>query len=160
MSALALTMALAVQSPIVDPDREALSRWTAQLESSPNDVALLDRIAFLQFQLGDTRAAIVSLERADAADRSQPKTSYTAYLRGVIADTQYDFGLARREYQQALARDPTNTSAAADLAALEKRIADVTRFARIEKALDRDLALVIVFVLSAALMGTALLKRA
>lgn len=116
-------------------DVEALDSARAAAAADPTSLSALHRLAFLGFRLGDLDLTTRTLDDADAVDPTHP---YTAFLRGIVAETRYDFAAAHEAYTDALLRDPNDATSRDELSALDRRIAAVARFATTRDRLSFD----------------------
>jgi tetratricopeptide (TPR) repeat protein len=121
---------------VLPTDREALT--AAEIAARTGGALEWQKVGYLRFRLGDSTGADEALALADSID---PTQTYTAYLRGVIAETRHEYAAATRFYSTALERAPADAAARDALAAVQARISATERFADARDAAHRDLSL-------------------
>jgi tetratricopeptide (TPR) repeat protein len=105
---------------------DARARYLQALQASPGSAFLHRELGIVERRRGDSRAALVELQKAVALDPSDA-ASYVQI--GEIQEQRLDFPSAEASYRAAAAIEPTD--------ALTKRLAEVAEKARIAK-LPRD----------------------
>lgn len=146
----------APRAELLEDDARALRELREAVERDPRSVSDLQRLAYACFRVDAAADAIRALDAADAVD---PRQAYTAFLRGVIAETRFEFAAARSAYRACLARDPEYRQARDALDALDRRTGDLARFREVRDRLDFDAGLLAGLALAVAAITTALARR-